>query len=109
MGAEVSAELDQQSGGAGAVVGSEEGDVAQRVVGLVVAGEDDDAVFFAGILDDVVAHGLDAGRGAGGEVVGLEVALGGFGLEVLLDEVFGGEVAGRAVVALGRDLRGIAG
>jgi hypothetical protein len=33
----------------------------------------------------------------------IEVALGGFGLEVVLDEVLGGEVAGRAVEALGRD------
>ena len=50
MGAEDVADLDEQGGGGGAVVGSVELDVAQRVVGLVVAGEDDDAVFLPGYL-----------------------------------------------------------
>ena len=94
MRAEDIADLDQQRAGGGAVVGSVELDVAQRVVGLVVAGEDDDAVFFAGIFDDEVAHRLQAGGRAGGEGVGLEVALGGFGGEVLLDELLGLRVAG---------------
>ena len=88
---------------AGAVVGSDEVDVAERVVGLVVGGEDDDAVLFAGEADDVVAHRLEAGGSVGGEAVGLEVALGGFGGEVLLDELLGFGVAGRAVEALGGD------
>ena len=101
MGAEVLAERDEQGGGAGAVVGADEGDVLERVVGFVVGDEDDDAVLLAGEFDDVVAHRLRAGGGVGGELVGFEVALGGFGLEVVLDEVFGGEVAGRAVEALG--------
>jgi hypothetical protein len=70
MGAEVGSDLDEQGGGAGSVVGADEGDVAERVVGLVVGGEDDDAVFFAGEADDVVAHGLRAGGGVGGELVG---------------------------------------
>ncbi len=47
MRAEDVADLDEQGGGGGAVVGSVELDVAQRVVGLVVADEDDDAIFFA--------------------------------------------------------------
>ena len=45
--------------------------------------------FLPGIFDDVVAHRLEAGGCAGGEGVGFEVALGGFGGEVLLDELFG--------------------
>ena len=76
----------------------------ERVVGLVVAGEDDDAVFLAGVADDEVAHVQQAGGGAGGEAVGLEVALGDLGLEVVLDEGFGLGVAGRADEALGRDV-----
>ena len=104
MGAEDVADFDEQRGGGGSVVGSVELDVAQRVVGLVVAGEDDDAVFFAGVSDDVVAHGLETGGSAGGEGVGFEVALGGFGGEVLFDELFGLEMAGGAVEALGCDL-----
>ena len=66
-------------------------------------GEDDYAIFFAGVAHDVVAHGLGAGGRIGGELVGLEVTPGGFELEVVLDKVFGGEVAGGAVVALGGD------
>ena len=94
MDAEDVADLDEEGGGGGSVVGSVELDVAQRIVGLVVAGEDDDAVFLAGEFDDVVAHRLETGGSAGGEGVGFEVALGGFGGEVLLDELFGFEVAG---------------
>ena len=47
MGAEVLADLDEQGGGAGAVVGADEVDVRERVVGLVVGDEDDDAVLLA--------------------------------------------------------------
>ena len=46
VGAVVLAERDEEGGGAGAVVGADEGDVAEGVVGFVVGGEDDDAVFF---------------------------------------------------------------
>ena len=109
MGAEDGADLDEQGGGGGAVVGSVEVDVAEGVVGLVVSGEDDDAVFFAGEADDVVVHRLETGGGAGGEGVGFEVALGGFGGEVLLDELFGFGVAGRAVEALGGDVEELLG
>src|SRR5882762_2118172 len=101
MRAEDVADLDEQGRCGGAVVGSVELDVAQRVVGLVVAGENDDAVFFAGIFDDVVAHRLETGRSAGGEDVGFEVAPGGFGGEVLLDEILGFEMAGGAVEPFG--------
>jgi len=109
MGAEDGADLDEQSSGGGAVVGSVEVDVAEGVVGLVVSGENDDAVFFAGESDDVIAHRLEAGGGAGGEGVGFEVALGGFWGEVLLDELFSFGVAGRAVEALGGDVEELLG
>jgi len=49
--------------------------------------------FFAGEFNDVVAHRLEAGGSAGGEGVSFEVALGGFGSEVLLDELLGFEMA----------------
>ena len=39
--------------------------------------------FLPGELDDVVVHRLQAGGGGGGEGVGLEVAFGGFGGEVV--------------------------
>ncbi len=59
--------------------------------------------FLPGNFDDVVAHRLRADGRVGGELVGLEVALRGLGLEVRLDELLGGEMARRAVEALGRD------
>ncbi len=103
------ADLDQQGRGGGAVVGSVELDVAQRIVRLVVGGEDDDAVFLAGIFDDVVVHRLETGRRAGGKGVGFEISLGGFDGEVLLDELFSLQVAGRAVEALGCNLQELRG
>ena len=48
MGAEVDAEGDEEGGGGGAVVGSYEVNVFEGVVGLVVGGDDHDAVFFPG-------------------------------------------------------------
>src|SRR5882757_3658943 len=104
MRAEDVADLDEQSSSGGTVVGTKKLDVAQRVIGLVVADENDDAVFFARIFDDVVAHCLKTGGRAGGEGVGFEIALGCFGGEVLLDELLGFEMAGRAVESLGCDL-----
>ncbi len=105
VGAEVLADLDEQGGGAGAVVGADEGDVLEGVVGFVVGGEDDDAVPFgwvrAGEVDDVVADGLEAGGGGGGEGIDVEAVVGELGGEVGLDEVFGGEVAGGGVETLG--------
>ncbi len=93
MDAEVVTDLDEQGGGGSAVVGSDEVNVAEGVVGFVVGGEDDDAILFAGVAHDVVAHGEHAGRSAGGEAVGFEVAFGSFGSEVRLDEFFGFDVA----------------
>src|SRR6202041_4045090 len=68
----------------------------------VVTGQNDDAIFLAREFDDVVGHRLKAGRCAGGKGVGFEVALGGFGSEVLLDELLGFEMAGRAVESFRR-------
>ena len=76
-------------------------DVLEGVVGLVVGGDDDYAVFFAGVAHDEVAHGEQTDGGAGGEFVGLEVAFGGFLGEVGFDEGLGLGVAGRADVSLG--------
>ena len=81
MGAEVLAELDEQSGGAGAVVGADEVDVLERVVGFVVAGENDDAVFFAGVADDVVAHGRADRSVGGGELSVSKLPLAASGLK----------------------------
>src|SRR5258708_37181684 len=104
MSAEDIADLDEEGSSRGSVVGSVELDVAQRVIGLVVSDEDDDAVFFTGIFDDVVAHRLESSRSGGSKGVSFEVSFGGFGGEVLLDELFGLLMAGRAVEALGGDL-----
>ena len=59
--------------------------------------------------DDEVAHGLRAGRSVGGELVGLEVALVGLGLEVVLDEFLRGQVSGRAIESLWRDIEELLG
>ena len=101
VGAEVAAKFDEECGGGGSVVGSDEVDIAEGVVGLVVGSEDDDAVFLAGIAHDVVAHAEEPGGGAGGEGVGFEVTLGDLGGEVGLDELLGFEVAGRSNPAFG--------
>ncbi len=101
MGPKVVADLNEQGGGGRTVVGSDEVDVFEPVVGLVVAGQDDDAILLSGEAHDVVAHGQQADGGAGGEAVCLEVALGGFGFEVVLDELLGLEVVRRADPAVG--------
>ena len=69
-----------------------------------MAGEDDDAVFLAGVFDDVVVHRLEAEGSAGGEGIGFEIALGGFGGEVLLNEFFGLQMTGRSVESFGGHL-----
>src|SRR4051812_13793051 len=58
-------DLNQQAGGGTAIVGTHETDVAQRVVGLVVRRQDNDAVLFAGKADDKIPHrhGPDGGIG----------------------------------------------
>jgi hypothetical protein len=101
MSTVILAQCDEQGGGAGTVVGADEGDVFERVVGFIVAGEDDDAVPLARKFDDVVVHPHWADGGGGGEGVVDQVAMGGFGGEVGLDEVFRGDVAGRGDVAPG--------
>src|ERR1700737_3041041 len=85
MGAGGVAHLDEEGSGAASVVGADEVDVLEGVVGLVVRGEDDDSVLPAGIAHDVVAHGDRADGGVGGgEAVGLEGTLGDLGGEVVL-------------------------
>ncbi len=104
----VLAERDEQGGGACAVVGADEVNVLEWVVGFVVAGEDDELVALAGVgageFDDVVRHTDRPYRCAGGEGVGDEVASGGLGLEVVADEGLGSGVAGRADEALRCDV-----
>ena len=55
--AELVGEFEQDGGGRAAVVGADETGVAQRVIGVVVAEDGDDAIFFAGKLRDDVADG----------------------------------------------------
>jgi hypothetical protein len=97
VGAEVDAQFHEESTGAGSVVRADEVDVFERVIGLVVAREDDYAILLAGIAHDEVVHrhGADGSVGRG-EVVGLEVAAGDLGREVCLDELLSFNVAGRA-------------
>src|SRR5882672_12822584 len=53
--AQMLGEFQKQSRGGSAIVGSDEGGLAERVVGVVVAGDDDDAIFLAGKLRDNVS------------------------------------------------------
>ncbi len=48
--------------------------------------------FFIRIASDVVAHGLHANRSVGCELVGDEVALGGFAAKVPLSEILGSQM-----------------
>src|ERR1700679_2871836 len=105
VGAEDVANLDEQGRGGCSVVGSVKIYVAKRVVCLVVRGEDDYAVAFAGEAHNEVVHGLEASGGICGEGIGLEVAVGDFGREGLLDELLGLEVPRGAVEPLGGDLK----
>src|SRR6185437_15953280 len=103
MRAQIFADGNQQGCGAGAVIRADKVDVAQRVIGFVVGYENDGAVALAGEFDDEVAHRLLAGGSVGGELIHLEVAVRGLGLEVVLDELLGRCVARRAVVAFRGD------
>ena len=60
MGAEVGADPDEQGSGAGSVVGADEGDVFEGPVGLVMAGQNDYRIFFAGEADEVETSELTA-------------------------------------------------
>src|SRR6185437_938401 len=81
MCAQIFADGNQQGCGAGTVVRAYKVDVAQRVVGFVVGYENDGAVALAGKFDDEVAYRLLAGGRIGSELVHLEVAVRGLGLE----------------------------
>jgi hypothetical protein len=74
----------KQASGRAAVVGADKADIAQRIVGLVVRGEDDHAVFFAGKAHDEVAHGHRADGRVGGEGVFFKLVV----LELVAQELF---------------------
>src|ERR1700677_3779482 len=104
VGAEDVANLDEQGRGGCSVVGSAKIYVAKKGVCLVVRGEDDYAVAFAGEAHNEVVHGLEASGGICGEGIGLEVAVGDFGREVLLDDLSSLEQTSIAVESRARDL-----
>ena len=62
-------QFQQNGGGGAAVVGTDVPGIAQRVIGVVVAGDDDHAVARAGKLGDDVAHRKLAFGSVGGEGV----------------------------------------
>src|SRR5208283_3005989 len=66
-GAQLVGEFEQDGGGRAAVVGAYVSGIAQRIVGVVVAHDDDDAVFGAGKFRDDVADGELPFYGVGGE------------------------------------------
>ena len=67
LAAQVVGVFEEDGGGRPAVVGADESHIAQRVVGVVVAHDDDDAVFFAGKFGDDVVDGELAFHGVGGK------------------------------------------
>ncbi len=68
----------------------DEVDGAQRVIGFVVSGEDDDAIFLARETHDEVAHGNGADGGVRGKGVFFQVVA----LEVVAEELLGFQMAG---------------
>src|ERR1700736_821571 len=62
-------EFEEQRAGGAAVIGSHEACVAKRIIRVVVAGDDDDAVFRAGKLGHDVVDGKLAFGSVGGEGV----------------------------------------
>ena len=75
----------QQAGRRRSVVGADEVDVAQRIVGLVMGAKDNHAVFLAGKTHDEVVHGHRADRGVGGEGIVFKLIV----LEVVFEELLG--------------------
>ena len=65
--AQLVGEFQQDGGGRAAVVGADEPGVAQWIDGVVVAEDDDDAVFGAGKFRDDVADGKFSLHGVGGK------------------------------------------
>ena len=92
LGAKLVGDGHQQAGGGSAVVGADEVDVAQRVVGFVVRAEHDDAGLGAGKTHDEVAHGHGADGRVGGEGVFFKLVVG--AEEMRAEEVLGFDVAG---------------
>src|SRR6202034_3947056 len=77
--------FQQQSAGGTAIVGADVGSAAQRVVRVVVAGHDDDAVLFAGKFGNDVVHRELAFRRVGSEIVVLDQIAFQAGGDVVLD------------------------
>ena len=84
LAAQLVGEFEQDGGGRAAVVGAYVAGVAQRIVGVVVAGDDDDAVARAGKLGDDVAHGKLAFGRVGGEGIVFDLVV----FQVRQDVVF---------------------
>src|ERR1700733_6093418 len=82
--AQLIGEFEEDRGGRAAVVSAKVSDIAQRVVGVVVAEDDDDAVFSAGKFGNDVAYGKLPFHGVGGEGVVFDLVA----FEVVDDVVF---------------------
>src|SRR6202140_666780 len=73
LAAQLIGKFEQQSAGGTSVVGAHVGRMAQRIVRIVVTGNDDDAVFCARMLGDDVVHRKLAFWSVGGEGVVLDL------------------------------------
>ena len=73
MLAQMIGDFKQQANVAAAIVGADEGGVLERKVGVVVAGQDDDAIFLAGELGDDVVHRKGTGGGFHVELILLDL------------------------------------
>src|ERR1017187_7420159 len=67
--AQLVGEFEQDGGGRSAIVGAYVSGIAQRVVGVVVAEDDDDAVFCAGKFGDDIAYRELPFWGVGGKSI----------------------------------------
>src|ERR1039458_6579411 len=85
LAAELIGEFQQERAGRAAIVGADIGCVAQRVVGVVMTGDDDDAVFGPGKLADDVMDGKLAFGSVGSERVVFDRVALQMGGDVVLD------------------------
>ena len=84
LAAKLVGQFEQDGGGGAAVVGADVAGIAQRIVGVVVAGDDDHAVARAGKFGDDISHRKFAFGSVGGEGVVFHVIV----LQVGEDVVF---------------------
>ncbi len=82
--AQLVGQFEQDGSGRAAVVGADVAGVAQRIVGVVVAGDDDDAFARAGKFGDYISYGKLAFGSVGGEGVVFDLVV----LEVGQDVIF---------------------